>query len=156
LNSFTRVPDYIAYLAYILTALPQEDDQVRTIAGYLLKNNSRLLLTTSPEVVEYTKSAVLQAFFNSPPLIRGAAGHVIVAFLGVLEPRNWPDCLQQLVNMLNSPDPVLQEVSRSVMIFRNRYMGSRRSKCLNTNFGVLSGRAKPVRVHLWFWQFSIK
>jgi transportin-1 len=131
LNSFTRVPDYIAYLAYILTALSQEDDQVRTIAGYLLKNNCRLLLTVSLEVAEYTKSAVLQAFVSSPPLIRNAAGHDIVAFLGVLEPRNWPDCLQQLVNMLDSPDPALQEVSRSVMIFRGRNMGSRRSKCLN-------------------------
>ncbi|KAG1824353.1 armadillo-type protein [Suillus subaureus] len=114
LNTFTRVPDYIAYLAYILTALPQEEDQIRTIAGYLLKNNARLLLNVSPEVAEYAKSAVLQAFVSSPPLIRNAAGHDIVAFLGALEPRNWPDCLQQLVNMLDSPDPALQEAAFSV------------------------------------------
>ncbi|KAG1854187.1 armadillo-type protein [Suillus subalutaceus] len=114
LNTFTRVPDYIAYLAYILTALPQEEDQIRTIAGYLLKNNARLLLNVSPEVAEYAKSAVLQAFISSPPLIRNAAGHDIVAFLGALEPRNWPDCLQQLVNMLDSPDPALQEAAFSV------------------------------------------
>lgn len=151
MNSFTRVPDYIAYLAYILTALPQEDDQVRTIAGYLLKNNSRLLLSASLDVAEYAKSAVLQAFVNSPPLIRNAAGHDIVAFLGVIEPRNWPDCLQQLVNMLDSPDPALQEVSRSVMIFRTRNNGIASKQPL-AFIPILRGllpRAKPVRVQLW-------
>jgi len=101
-----------------LTALPQEEDQIRTIAGYLLKNNARLILGASLEVAEYAKSAVLQAFVTSPPLIRNAAGHDIVALLGALEPRNWPECLQQLVNMLDSPDPTLQEVSGCVMIFR--------------------------------------
>ncbi|KAH7925297.1 ARM repeat-containing protein [Leucogyrophana mollusca] len=104
LNSFTRAPDYIAYLAYILTSLPQEEEPIRTIAGYLLKNNSRLILSASLEVVQYVKTSVLQTFYDSPPLIRNAAGQDIVAFLGVLEPRNWPDCLQQLVNMLDSPD----------------------------------------------------
>ncbi|KAF9243191.1 armadillo-type protein [Melanogaster broomeanus] len=112
LNSFTRVPDYIAYLAYILAALPQEEDQIRTIAGYLLKNNAHLILKASPEVAEYTKSAVLSAFNDSSALIRTAAGQDIVAFLGVLEPRNWPDCLEQLVTMLD--DPNRQEAAFSV------------------------------------------
>ncbi|KAG6335827.1 hypothetical protein ID866_3263 [Astraeus odoratus] len=112
LNNFTRVPDYIAYLAYILSALPQEEDQVRTIAGYLLKNNARLILSASPEVATYAKSAVLSAFSDSSTLIRTAAGQDIVAFLGVLEPRNWTDCLQQLLVMLDDPDR--QEAAFSV------------------------------------------
>ncbi|KAJ6511491.1 armadillo-type protein [Mycena vitilis] len=49
LNNFTRAPEYIAYLAYILTAMPGEEDRIRTIAGYLLKNNARLILTAAPE-----------------------------------------------------------------------------------------------------------
>ncbi|KAH7883240.1 armadillo-type protein [Phlebopus sp. FC_14] len=112
LNSFTRVPDYIAYLAYILSALPQEEDQIRTIAGYLLKNNARLIVSASPEVAHYAKSAVLSAFNDSSALIRTAAGQDIVAFLGVLEPRNWPDCLEQLIAMLD--DPSRQEAAFSV------------------------------------------
>ncbi|KAJ7719509.1 hypothetical protein B0H16DRAFT_1739333 [Mycena metata] len=55
-----------------------EEDRIRTIAGYLLKNNARLILTAAPEDV--------------------------VAFLGQLEPRNWPECLQQLMNALDSTD----------------------------------------------------
>ncbi|KAJ4471283.1 armadillo-type protein [Lentinula edodes] len=62
LNSFTRVPDYIAYLAHILTAMPQEEERIRTIAGYLLKNNARLILSSYPEVTQYVKAAVLRAF----------------------------------------------------------------------------------------------
>ncbi|KAF9012676.1 transportin-PC [Cyathus striatus] len=86
LNQFTRAPEYIAYLAYILSSMPQEEERIRTIAGYLLKNNSRLI-------------------FN-PHRIQD-----IVAFLGVLEPRNWPECLQQLVNALDSPDLDRQEAA---------------------------------------------
>lgn len=110
LNQFTRAPEYIAYLAYILSSLTQEEDRIRTIAGYLLKNNSRLILGSPPEVADYVKSAVLQAFNDSSIMIRNAASQDIVAFLGVLEPRNWPECLQQLVNTLDSTDLDRQEV----------------------------------------------
>ncbi|KAH0829133.1 armadillo-type protein [Lanmaoa asiatica] len=112
LNSFTRVPDYIAYLAHILAALPQEEDQIRTIAGYLLKNNAYLILKASSDVAEYAKVAVLSAFSDPSALVRTAAGQDIVAFLGVLEPKNWPDCLEQLVSMLD--DPSRQEAAFSV------------------------------------------
>ena len=111
LNNFTRAPDYIAYLAYILSSMPQEDDRIRTIAGYLLKNNARLVLRAAPEVTEFVKSAVLAAFNDPSMMIRNAAAQDIVAFLGILEPKNWPECLQQLVNTLDSPTTDHQEVS---------------------------------------------
>jgi transportin-1 len=111
LNHYTRAPDYIAYLAYILAAMTLEEDRIRTIAGYLLKNNSRLILSASPEVAAYVKASVLQAFEDSSVMIRSAAGQDIVAFLGALEPKNWPECLQKLVNMLDSADLERQEVS---------------------------------------------
>jgi transportin-1 len=111
LNSFTRAPEYIAYLAYILTSLAQEQDQIRTIAGYLLKNNARLILRSPPEVGAYVRAAVLQAFSDPSSMIRSAASQAIVAFLGILEPKNWPECLQHLFNLLESPDLEQQEVS---------------------------------------------
>jgi hypothetical protein len=43
-------------------------------------------------------------------MIRNAAAQDIVAFLGILEPRNWPECLTLLVNQLDDQDPVNQEV----------------------------------------------
>ncbi|KAJ7503141.1 armadillo-type protein [Mycena galericulata] len=115
LNNFTRAPEYIAYLAYILTAMPQEEDRIRTIAGYLLKNNARLILTAAPEVAAYVKAAVLQAFGDDSIMIRNAAGQDVVAFLGQLEPRNWPECLQQLMNTLDSTDLDRQEAAFNVL-----------------------------------------
>lgn len=111
LNQFTRSPEYIAYLAYILSSLPQEEDRIRTIAGFLLKNNARFILSAPPEVAEFVKAAILQAFTDSSIMIRNAASQDIVTFLGTLEPRNWPECLQHLVNALDSPDLDRQEVS---------------------------------------------
>lgn len=110
LNSFTRAPDYIAYLSYILASMPQEEDRIRTIAGYLLKNNARLILRASPDVVAFVKASVLQAFNDPSMMIRNAAGQDIVAFLGILEPKNWPECLQTLVGLLDSATGEQQEV----------------------------------------------
>jgi len=90
--------------------MPQEDDRIRTIAGYLLKNNARLILSAPIEVAEFVKSAVLTAFNDTSVMIRNAASQDIVAFLGVLEPRNWPECLEHLVAALESPDLDRQEV----------------------------------------------
>lgn len=89
----------------------QQEDRIRTIAGYLLKNNARLILRAPPEVVAYVKASVLQAFFDASMMVRNAAGQDIVAFMGILEPRNWPECLQQLVNSLDSSNVDQQEVS---------------------------------------------
>lgn len=99
--------------------MTQEEDRIRTIAGYLLKNNSRLILGSPPEVVQYVKAAVLQAFNDPSIIVRNAASQDIVAFLGVLEPKNWPECLQQLVNTLDSNDIDRQEV-RLLSIFDDR------------------------------------
>lgn len=117
LNQFTREPDYIAYLAYILSQLIQEEDRIRTIAGYLLKNNARLILSAPPEVGEFVKESVLSAFNDKSVMIRNAASQDIVAFLGVLEPRNWPQCLEHLVLALDSSDLDRQEVSFLISCF---------------------------------------
>ncbi|GBE80766.1 Importin subunit beta-2 [Sparassis crispa] len=115
LNNFTRAPDYIAYLAYILACLPQEEDRIRTIAGYLLKNNARLIIRSPPEVTAFVKTSILQAFNDQNSMIRNAAGQDIVAFLGILEPKNWPDCLSQLVHYLDTGDLEQQEAAFNVL-----------------------------------------
>ena len=91
--------------------MPHEEDRIRTIAGYLLKNNARLILRSAPDVVAFVKTSVLQAFVDPSVMVRNAAGQDIVAFLGILEPRNWPECLQQLVHTLDSQSVEQQEVS---------------------------------------------
>lgn len=115
LNSFTRVPDYVAYLAYILAHMPDQPDRIRSIAAYLLKNNARAIhLSTSPEAVHFVKASILRAFTDQSSQVRSAASQDIVAYLAVLEPRNWPECLQLLVSSLDSEDGGLQEVRSSV------------------------------------------
>lgn len=115
LSNFTRIPDYLAYLGYILSALPQEEERVSSAAGYLIKNNARLILRASPDVVEYVKKAVLIGFTNPAPLVRNAASGAIINLLGILEPKNWPECLQQLVAMLDLTNQEQQEAAFNVL-----------------------------------------
>ncbi|KAG9312133.1 armadillo-type protein [Chiua virens] len=112
LKRFTRVPDDIAYLAHILAALPQEEDQIRAAAGHFLKDNASLVLKASPDVAQYAKAAILSAFKDPSALVRTAAGQVIVVFLKALEPGNWANCLEQLLCMLG--DRNYQETALSV------------------------------------------
>ena len=83
----------MGYLAYILCWMRDEQERIRSVAGYLLKNNSPLILTSSPEVAQFVKASVLEAFNDSNVMIRNTAGQDLVAFLGILEPKNWPECL---------------------------------------------------------------
>lgn len=91
--------------------MQQEEDRFRAIAGYLLKNNSCLILQARPEVQAFVKAAVLETFVTASVMVRNAAGQSIVAFLGVLEPKKWPECLEQLLGLLDSSDLDMQEVS---------------------------------------------
>jgi transportin-1 len=119
LNSFTRVPDYIAYLSYILLSHPPAviDERIRSIAGYLLKNNARLITKCEEAQREYVKAAVLKAFEMGGSMIRNAAGQDIVAIMGAVEPRNWGDALSVLVNMIDTGASIeIQEV-RSFLQF---------------------------------------
>ncbi|KAK7022069.1 hypothetical protein VNI00_017051 [Paramarasmius palmivorus] len=101
LATFSRVPDYLAYLSYILCVQNGQDDQIRIIAGILLKNNAYLILSSTPEAVDYVKASVLHAFENPSVMIRSIAGQDIVALLGVLEPKNWFECLLYLISVLD-------------------------------------------------------
>ena len=91
--------------------MTHEEERIRTIAGYLLKNNARLILSAPPDVSGFVKTAVLSAFNDNAAMIRSAASQDIVAFLGILEPRNWPECLHHLFMALDSDDLEKQEVS---------------------------------------------
>jgi transportin-1 len=91
--------------------MPEQDERIRSIAAYLLKNNSRSILTnTSPAAAQFVKASVLRVFADPSQQVRSAVSQSIVTFLSVLEPRNWPEALQMLVGTLDSEDPILQEV----------------------------------------------
>lgn len=56
-----------------------EEDRIRSIAGYLVKNNSRVSLMPSPEVAELVKSSVIKALNDSNAMIRDTADQDFVA-----------------------------------------------------------------------------
>lgn len=92
--------------------MPQEGEQIRSIAGYILKNNARLITSADPAAAAYVKSSALTAFTDQSVMLRNAAQQVLIALLGVLEPKNWPEALAILIQSLDSPDPIVQEVRR--------------------------------------------
>ncbi|PFH50470.1 hypothetical protein AMATHDRAFT_144979 [Amanita thiersii Skay4041] len=114
LYDFSNTPEYIAYLAYILSEAKQEEVHIRTIASYLLKNNASTILIEDANIVDYVKQAVLQAFMDPAIMIRKAASQSIVTLLGVLEPINWQECLQIVVDALDNAD--MQEVAFHTLV----------------------------------------
>lgn len=61
MDSFTAIPDYTNYLAYIFTQLQTESENVRWRAGLTLKNNIRTRLETyTPQVMEYLKEVIFR------------------------------------------------------------------------------------------------
>ncbi|KAG5335852.1 hypothetical protein C0989_000202 [Termitomyces sp. Mn162] len=75
--------------AYILNSMTQEEDRIKTIAGYLLKNNSRLILSSPPEAARFLAMLLWYSLVVS----------------------NWPECLQLLVGALDSTDLDKQEAA---------------------------------------------
>lgn len=105
------MPDYVGYLAHVITNLTQETEHIRTISGYLLKNNAWLLTKAPPDVANFVKASILQAFGDPQPMIRKVSGQVILSFLRVLDPKNWTEALTHLVHTLDSPQLEQQEAS---------------------------------------------
>lgn len=59
MDSFTAIPDYAKYLAYIFAQSPDQPENVRWRAGLTLKNNIRTSLKGfSPDVVLYVKAVI--------------------------------------------------------------------------------------------------
>lgn len=85
--------------------------QIRTIVGYLLKNSARLILSAALDVTDFIKATGLTTFNVASVMVRGAA-----MFLGILESKNWPECLQKLVHMLDVPNADQLEVRATISV----------------------------------------
>lgn len=111
------MPDYTAYLAHIFARMPDQGERLRSLAGYILKNNAKLLLRAPPDVAQFVKESILLAFNDSAAMVRSSASHNIISYLEILEPRNWPECLSMLLALLDSPDPDRQEVRHQPLYY---------------------------------------
>ncbi|KAK4058210.1 hypothetical protein OIO90_000949 [Microbotryomycetes sp. JL221] len=110
LESFNKIPDYNSYLVHILTALPNEDAMVRSMAGLLLKNNLRLRLQDIPaSVIEHVKQVIFDVIADNVPMIRNTVSTVIDQLIVALGPENWPQALSRLIELMDSPNQDAQE-----------------------------------------------
>jgi transportin-1 len=82
------------------------------MAGLLLKNNIRLRLEQfQPQVIEYVKANIFTALGDSVSMIRNTVSTVIDTLLVELGPQAWPEALSKLIELVDSNDVYLQEVS---------------------------------------------
>lgn len=97
-----------------MTELPEEGEVVRSLAGLILKNNLRMRLESiPPTVLEYVKANIFKAIGDPLSIIRSTVGTVIDTLLVTLGPSNWPEGLSTLIDLMDSPERFIQEVSNS-------------------------------------------
>lgn len=90
-------------------------------------------------------------------MIRNAASQAIVAFLGILEPKNWPECLQHLFNMLESPSLEQQEVRHHIPVpftLPLPILGRLRATLVNKSF-IMPGETFLFQTRPWKFRLSL-
>ncbi|KAJ3148566.1 hypothetical protein HDU89_004663 [Geranomyces variabilis] len=102
LDVLSRVPEYPNYLACVMASRELETS-TRAIAALMLKNQLRMHLETmSPDVFATVKAAVVQVLTDEQESVRSAAGSIITTVLS-LGLNLWPEILEVLVNLIDSP-----------------------------------------------------
>ncbi len=105
--------------------MPQEEASTRAIAGLLLKNNIRVYFATIPrEVLAYVKTLSIKGLGDQDAMVRGIIGSVITTIVTRGGLADWPQVLTALMELLDSQDYNVLEVS--IILFNNHfiYLGS--------------------------------
>lgn len=112
MDSFNKIPDYPNYLVYILTQMPQEEPSTRAIAGLLLKNTIRVYFATiQRDVLAYVKALSIKGLGDQDVMVRGIIGNVITTIVTRGGLADWPQVLPALMELLDSQDYNVVEVS---------------------------------------------
>lgn len=105
LISFNAIPDYNAYLVYIMGQLKTEEGSVRQMAGLMLKNNVRQhWATLHAEVRLYVREGLLGSVGDALPFIRTTASSCISTIVAAADLGDWPTLLPTLAQLLESSD----------------------------------------------------
>ena len=97
LISFNAIPDYNAYLVYIMGQLKTEEGSVRQMAGLMLKNNVRQhWATLHAEVRLYVREGLLGSVGDALPFIRTTASSCISTIVAAADLGDWPTLLPTL------------------------------------------------------------
>eukprot|EP00741_Cyanophora_paradoxa_P008025 tig00001239_g7764.t1 len=105
LESFNAIPDFNKYLCFILVHMKSEAEDIRQMAGLLLKNNVRgRYAQLNADVQNYIKEEVVKALGDPQHFIRSTVGTVIVTIATSAGFEAWPGLVQYLIGLLDSPD----------------------------------------------------
>ncbi|KAG4301512.1 hypothetical protein PCK1_002225 [Pneumocystis canis] len=111
LEEAQKVPDFNKYLASIFIEADKSDISVRSAAGLLLKNNiSMFFPQISNDVLIYLKEASINGLSDTQQLIRSISGNLITTIIKKGGIMNCTEILPKLMQMLESPDILTQEV----------------------------------------------
>ncbi|PVU89870.1 hypothetical protein BB559_004888 [Furculomyces boomerangus] len=99
-----KVPNFVNYLVYVLTKMPEQSAEIRAVAGLLLKNKiSQDFSSLRPEDLIYLKTQALASMGDSDSLVRHTLGTVIATLVIMDGISKWPEALSQLFIALDSP-----------------------------------------------------
>ncbi|PWN39074.1 ARM repeat-containing protein [Ceraceosorus guamensis] len=106
LETLRQIPDYANYLVYVLTQMPQEETNTRSIAGLILKNHIlNYSQTLQPDSVAYVKAAILPAISLEEDMLRRTSTQVVSMIMEIYRPESWPEGLEQLISLMTSQHP---------------------------------------------------
>ncbi|KAJ3888186.1 armadillo-type protein [Lentinula edodes] len=104
---FNHIPNFLAYVAHILSNMPQEGARTWALAAFFFQN----LCTPDPQ---HIKTTVLHALEDESALVGNVAGEAISTIFGILD---WPECLPKLVKILEMSD--LDKQGAALNAFKN-------------------------------------
>lgn len=114
LETFNAVPEFNSYLVHVhvlVRSPPTENEHVRAMAGLLLKGNVQHRFGSIPwESFEFLKPALLPGLQDSSTIVRQTTGNVVARLLVDQGLLFWPEALETLMQLLESPDQTIQQV----------------------------------------------
>mmetsp|Transcript_25495 Transcript_25495/g.42708 ORF Transcript_25495/g.42708 Transcript_25495/m.42708 type:complete len:899 (-) Transcript_25495:814-3510(-) len=95
--------EFNQYLAFIISSMKKEPEQIRQQAGLLLKNNiHESYERMDPKVRNYIKLKVLQTIGDESKKIRKTIGHIVTTAASKDKLKGWQPVLKELLKMLES------------------------------------------------------
>lgn len=105
-------PDFVNYLLFLLGTPVSFSDDIRSLAGILLKNIFNTIFETiNLDTLICMKQILLQLLKDKSKTVRGSVTSLITVVLWKGGLSNWPDLLPYLVTLLDSGEPETSETA---------------------------------------------
>uniref|UniRef100_A0A0N4U2Z0 Transportin-1 n=1 Tax=Dracunculus medinensis TaxID=318479 RepID=A0A0N4U2Z0_DRAME len=109
LDQLNSHPEFVCYLAYILSRLRSEQVTNRSLSGLILKNCVRQMWNQLPEQIHlFIKNEALSAISDPDPLIKATVGIIITTIVLNEGIAKWPSLIPTLCEMLCTTNIDLQ------------------------------------------------